>query len=107
VRLFRFEVGSVVRSTAGRDKGYLLCVAGEESGCILVCDGKERPLERPKKKRPKHVELLAQVPLLTWELRGNQALRKALNRIEAQCAAPAVQEAFKRNDMKQPTGEVS
>ena len=74
-----WEPGTVVKSLAGRDKGYLLCVVGEEGGCILVCDGKERPLERPKKKNPKHVEVL-RLPPLTWELRGNKALRKALNR---------------------------
>jgi ribosomal protein L14E/L6E/L27E len=76
-----WETGTVVRSTAGRDQGYLLCVVGWESGCVLVCDGKERPLGRPKRKNPRHVEPLAQVPALTWELRGNQALRKALNRL--------------------------
>ena len=74
-------VGTIVRSTAGRDKGYLLCVVGEESGCVLVCDGKERPLERPKKKNPRHVEAL-DAPKMTWELRGNKALRKALNRMD-------------------------
>jgi len=73
------EVGTIVRSTAGRDKGYLLCVVGEESGCVLVCDGKERPLERPKRKNPRHIER-TEHPKLIWELRGNKALRKALNR---------------------------
>ncbi len=77
------EIGTVVRSTAGRDKGYLLCVVGEESGCILVCDGKERPLNHPKKKNPKHLQTL-ELPLFTWELRGNHALRKALNRLKSE-----------------------
>jgi len=77
-----WEAGTVVISLAGRDKGYLLCVVGEESGCILVCDGKERPLGRPKKKNPKHLQALELSPL-TWELRGNKALRKALNRLSA------------------------
>ena len=73
------EPGTVVISLAGRDKGYYLCVVGGESGCVLVCDGKERPLGRPKKKNPKHLRAL-ELPPLTWELRGNKALRKALNR---------------------------
>jgi len=78
-----FEPGTVVISLAGRDKGYYLCVAGEESGCVLVCDGKERPLGRPKRKNPKHLEALP-LPPLTWELRGNKALRKALNKLSAE-----------------------
>ncbi len=51
-----FEAGNVVISKAGRDKGYFLAVIGEEKGNILVADGKERPLERPKKKNPKHLQ---------------------------------------------------
>ena len=85
-----WKTGTVVKSLAGRDKGYLLCVVGEEGGCILVCDGKERPLGRPKKKNPKHVEVMP-LPPLTWELRGNNALRKALNRwrkVECICQSP-------------------
>jgi len=84
-----WETGTVVKSLAGRDKGYLLCVVGGEGGCILVCDGKERPLGRPKKKNPGHLEPL-EIPPLTWELRGNRALRKALNRLKGEpvCQSP-------------------
>jgi len=77
------EVGTIVKSLAGRDEGYLLCVVGEENGLVLVADGKERPLERPKKKNPNHLAPLLQLSPLTWELRGNKALRKALNRLKA------------------------
>ena len=77
-----FETGMVVESLAGRDKGYWLCVVGGESGCVLVCDGKERPLGRPKRKNPMHLRALP-LPPLTWELRGDRALRKALNRLRA------------------------
>ena len=52
-------VGRVVRAAAGRDKGGLLCVVGEDrEGRLLLCDGKRRRLERPKAKKPCHVELL-------------------------------------------------
>ena len=78
------EVGTVVRSLAGRDKGYLLCVVGEENGYVLVADGKERPLEHPKRKNPNHLAPLLQLQALTWELRGNKALRKALNRLKGE-----------------------
>ena len=85
-----WETGTVVISLAGRDKGYYLCVVGGEGGCILVCDGKERPLGRPKKKNPRHVEVL-ELPPLTWELRGNKALRKALNRLKEKGGEPVCQ----------------
>ena len=75
------EKGTVVRSIAGRDAGYLLCVVGEAEGLLLLCDGRERPLERPKRKKAKHVMLVGGLePLGNEALRGNKALRKTLLR---------------------------
>ena len=51
-----FETGMVVISKAGRDKGYFMAVVGREGENLLVSDGKERPLCRPKKKNPKHLQ---------------------------------------------------
>ncbi len=48
--------GSVVVSRAGRDKGYFMAVVGEDKGILLVADGKERPIGRPKRKNPKHLQ---------------------------------------------------
>ena len=50
-------VGRIVCSKSGRDKGYFLVVVKEENGFLFVCDGKERPLSKPKKKNPKHLAL--------------------------------------------------
>ncbi len=47
--------GDVVRSLAGHDKGTLYCVTGIDGGSLLLADGKGRTLERPKRKRCKHV----------------------------------------------------
>lgn len=71
------SIGRVMRSTAGRDKDTFLAVVGREEDALLLCDGKERPIERPKRKNPKH--LAATNWLLTEEqLSTNRALRKAL-----------------------------
>ena len=71
-----FTKGSVVVSKAGRDKGYLLAVVGIEKDFVLVADGKERPLERPKRKNPKH---LAKTEItVSLENITNRGLRKAL-----------------------------
>lgn len=51
-----FEKGTVVISRAGRDKGYFMLVIGEEGNYPVVADGKERPLKRPKRKNPKHLQ---------------------------------------------------
>ena len=71
------EKGSVVRSLAGRDKDRLLAVVAVEPKAVCVCDGRERPLERPKRKNPRHVQDtgLAVEPSAVG---SNRALRKAL-----------------------------
>ena len=51
-----FKTGYVVISKAGRDKGYFMAVVGIEKDFLIVADGKERPLERPKRKNPKHLQ---------------------------------------------------
>ncbi len=79
----RHANGTLVRSLAGRDAGYLLCVVGEKGGMLLLCDGKERPLGRPKRKNPRHVQAEQGIPPLNEEvLRGNKALRKALRALD-------------------------
>ena len=68
-------------SRAGRDKGSLLAVVGIDGKYILVADGKERPLARPKKKNPKH---LARTGITTevGEV-SDKALRRALRELGA------------------------
>jgi ribosomal protein L14E/L6E/L27E len=71
----------VVKSVAGRDKERLLAVVGESDGRVLVCDGKERPIERPKPKNKKHLVFTGQC-LNEEELNSNKSLRRALKRCE-------------------------
>ena len=47
--------GQIVRSKAGRDKEKFLVVLETKIGGALLCDGKERPIERPKFKNFKHM----------------------------------------------------
>ena len=70
-------IGRIVCSKAGRDKDYFLVVVGEEGKSLLVCDGKERPLERPKRKNKKHLQL-TNTYLTETDLRSNKSLKKAL-----------------------------
>jgi len=50
---------ALVEATAGRDKGKLFAVI-EITGdnYLLVCDGKNRKVENPKRKNPAHVRNL-------------------------------------------------
>lgn len=69
--------GRIVQSSSGRDKGtYLLCV-GRMDNFLLVCDGKRRPLERPKRKNPRHV-IITDDRLPPEDVQTNRALRRSL-----------------------------
>lgn len=80
-----YPYGQVVVSTAGRDRGYLLVFVGMLDGMPAFCDGRERPLERPKKKNPAHVRPTG-VVLDSGDLRGNKRLRKVLSALSEDAA---------------------
>ena len=47
--------GQIVRSKAGKDKENFLVVTEVCENGLRVCDGKDRPIERPKLKNLRHV----------------------------------------------------
>lgn len=67
----------VAYSKAGRDKGAFMAIVGQTPQGILLCDGKHRPLSRPKLKNPKHLAI-TNYELEGESLRSDKALRKAL-----------------------------
>ena len=75
---------NIVKSTAGRDKGELFFVLATEGDFLLLADGRLRPVERPKRKRRKHVVLRrADGGELSRRIRSNESitnseLRKAI-----------------------------
>ena len=70
-------IGQIVCSRAGRDKGYFMIVVEEKDNFVSVCDGKERPLERPKRKNPKHL-CFTNTVLSEEGFKTNKSLRKSL-----------------------------
>ena len=74
----------IVRAIAGRDKGKVFFVLAVEGDYLLLADGKSRRLERPKRKKRKHVVFQARVDCRTTEkIRSgdrltNSELRKTL-----------------------------
>lgn len=52
--------GRYAVSLCGRDKGRIFLIVGmSEENYVLCCDGKLRKLEKPKRKKLKHIKLLA------------------------------------------------
>ncbi len=70
-------IGQIVCSSSGRDKGYFMVTVAEDELYLYVCDGKERPLERPKRKNRKHLRFTNTV-LSEDSFKTNKNLRKEL-----------------------------
>lgn len=73
----KLEIGRVVYSRAGRDRGEFLAITDFDRQTVTVCNGKDRPLERPKRKNLKHIGLTTTV-LDNGSMSTNRSLRRAL-----------------------------
>ncbi|MCL2633770.1 MAG: KOW domain-containing RNA-binding protein [Oscillospiraceae bacterium] len=67
---------TLVKSTAGHDKGSWYAAVRLEPGWVYIADGRRRKLEKPKKKNIKHVEVTRKA--ITLEYLTDKQLRKAL-----------------------------
>lgn len=71
------QKGLIVKSRAGKDKDTFLVVVDLDESGVYVCDGKYRPLDRPKKKNTKHIILTKKV-LSEDAYSTNKKIKKAL-----------------------------
>lgn len=83
------SMGQVVISTAGRDKDHkfvVLCIIDDQY--VYISDGDIRKLEKPKKKKTKHLKKLNHVvegiqdKLKSEEKLSNSEIRKLLKSID-------------------------
>ena len=77
-----YEISDVVQATAGRDAGKWFFVIATEDGHLLLSNGKDRPLEKPKRKKCKHVrKVLRPDTRVAQKLReGDKVLNSELRR---------------------------
>ncbi len=76
------KVGSVVKSCAGRDKNSYFVAVGISGGFVEIANGKERKLEKPKRKNIKHISPTN--AFISTEALTNRKLRKVLNELSTQ-----------------------
>ena len=78
------QKGDVVRSLQGRDAGELFFVTESDGLYALIADGKGRRIEKPKKKKLKHLRFVERsddrtdMKLRAGEKVTNSELRRAL-----------------------------
>ena len=76
------HISDVVVSTAGRDTGDWFYVIAEDPIYLLLANGKDRALDRPKRKKRKHVDkVLRSETRVAEKLRlGDKVLNSELRR---------------------------
>ena len=81
-RLSDFNIADVVASIAGRDQGELFYVVNMDAQFLMLANGKDRTLDRPKRKKRKHVQkvLRAETRVADKLRSGDKVLNSELRR---------------------------
>lgn len=86
----RYSIGQMVQSTAGRDCNQIYVVIGvdDSSNQLLLADGREQKIAKPKKKNIRHVKALNYIAesvakkLAADHRVTDEDLRQAINNIK-------------------------
>lgn len=54
----RYEVGMLAKSKAGHDIGHIYVILKVDDAYVYLVDGSIRTIDKPKKKKKKHVQLI-------------------------------------------------
>lgn len=76
------KVGSVVKALAGREKNRWFVAVAVDGGFIDIADGRERKLDKPKRKNIKHISPANAV--IGMDGLTNKKLRKLICEFETQ-----------------------
>ena len=81
-RISDFNISDVVISTAGRDQDKLFYVIGTDPVYLMLANGKDRTLDKPKRKKRKHIQkVLRSETRVAEKLRlGDKVLNSELRR---------------------------
>lgn len=90
------QLGCVVLSEAGRDKGRFFVVVGLEEGFARIADGKMRGAEKPKLKKRKHLRFAGLYDCRTADKikQGERVHNIELRRMISEFSAPDTSQPF-------------
>ena len=76
------HISDVVVSTAGHDQGNLFYVIDEDPVYLMLANGKDRTLDKPKRKKRRHVQkvLRSETRVVEKLIRGDKVLNSELRR---------------------------
>ena len=75
-------IADVVSTIAGRDAGQLFYVIGEDPVYLMLANGKDRTLDKPKRKKRRHVQkvLRSETRVAQKLIAGDKVLNGELRR---------------------------
>lgn len=70
-------------SRSGHDKDKLYVIIKEEANLVYLADGKQKPVEKPKRKNRKHIQIIKKLPkeiteVFTHENFRNEEVKRAI-----------------------------
>ena len=76
------NISDVVVSTAGHDQGEIFYVIGTDDQFLYLANGKDRTLDKPKRKKRKHVQkvLRSETRVAEKLIHGDKVLNSELRR---------------------------
>ena len=83
-------IGQYATSKAGHDKDTLYVIIAEEGDFVELSDGRLKPVDRPKKKRRKHIQIInktvdeALLSALQQRRASNEQIKRALKQYKEQ-----------------------
>ena len=72
----RHKTGMLAKSLAGHDEGQIYVIVAADQKYVYLADGKIRLIEKPKKKKKKHIQLILKQYDITEA--DNVAIKKIL-----------------------------
>ena len=88
----RYEPGMLAWSRAGHDSGQLYVILNDDEEYVYLTDGRLKPLDRPKKKKKKHIQIIRQIAPELSDIAGgtvkNEDIRRVIRRfmnVESGC----------------------
>lgn len=87
-------IGKLAISRSGHDKDTIYVITGEDTASVYLSDGRHKPIDGPKRKNKKHIQIIRELPedvarLLSQDRAlGNEEIKRAIklyNRREELC----------------------
>lgn len=73
-----YSIGQFAYSKCGHDKQKMFIIVNVTDEYVYLCDGKTRKIEKPKKKKKKHIQIINEIDYnINCRLESNESVSNA------------------------------